>query len=72
MSDTKSDIEDKADRTQSSSVHSKRQGMESSVLKFTNVNFTVGSGGKEKHLLTDVSATVKYGRVLASKYTPAL
>ena len=45
----------------------RRSGMESSILKFTNVNFTVGKGDKKKYLLTDVNATVKWGRVLASK-----
>ena len=44
----------------------RRSGMESSILKFSNVNFTVGKGDKKKYLLTDVNATVKYGRVLAS------
>ena len=45
----------------------RRSGMESSILKFSNVNFTVGKGDKQKYLLTDVTATVKWGRVLASK-----
>jgi hypothetical protein len=36
-------------------------GMESSVLRF-NLNFTVGSKGKQKAILSDVAATVKWGR----------
>ena len=73
MSDTrKSDIEANNNKTMEHaastlSTHSKRPGMESSVLRFNNVNFTVGHGDKKKHLLTDVNATVRWGRVLASK-----
>ena len=37
-------------------------GMESSVFKFRNVNFVVGSGDKQKNILTDVSGKVKWGR----------
>lgn len=39
--------------------------MESSVLKFQNVNFVVGKGEKQKNILTDVSGKVKWGHVLA-------
>lgn len=46
----------------------RRGGMESSVLKFSNVNFTVGKGDKKKYLLENVNATVHWGHVLASKY----
>lgn len=73
MSDTnKSDIEANNNKTMEHaastlSVHSKRAGMESSVLRFNKVNFTVGHGDKKKLLLTDVNATVRWGRVLASK-----
>lgn len=42
------------------SAHS--SGMESSVLKFQNINFTVGKGDKEKSILQDISAVVKWGR----------
>jgi ABC-type multidrug transport system ATPase subunit len=45
------------------STHS--QGMESSVLRFKNVNFVVGKKDKQKNILTDVSGTVKWGHVLA-------
>jgi hypothetical protein len=37
-------------------------GMESSVLRFKDVNFVVGKGDKQKNILTDVSGTVKWGR----------
>lgn len=37
-------------------------GMESSVLRFKDVNFIIGKGEKEKNILTDVSGTVKWGR----------
>ena len=37
-------------------------GMESSVLRFKNVNFLVGKKGAEKNILTDVSGTVRWGR----------
>ena len=53
--------------TQHSSASNKPRGMESSVLKFSNVNFTVGHGDKKKYLLENVNATVKWGHVLASK-----
>ena len=33
-----------------------------SVLRFKNVNFTVGKGDNEKHIIQDVSGTVKFGR----------
>ena len=76
MSDTsKSDIEATMEHgavtkmgSTISSASTKRRGMESSVLKFSNVSFTVGKGDKKKYLLADVNATVKWGRVLASKY----
>ncbi|KAL7574130.1 hypothetical protein ACA910_014815 [Epithemia clementina (nom. ined.)] len=52
-----------------SSVHrlasTKSLGMESSVLKFRDINFIVGSKEKQKNILTDVSGVVKFGRVLA-------
>lgn len=35
------------------------------VFKFRNMNFVVGSGNEEKHLLKDVSGKVKGGQVLA-------
>lgn len=35
------------------------------VFRFRHLNFTVGSGDKQKHLLRDVSGTVKGGHVLA-------
>jgi hypothetical protein len=37
-------------------------GMESSVLRFKDVNFVVGKGEKQKNILTDVTGTVKWGR----------
>jgi ABC-type glutathione transport system ATPase component len=40
-------------------------GMESSIFRFKNVNFVVGTKGKEKYILRDVSGTCKWGRVLA-------
>ena len=58
----------------SSSGHVKRlnsahtSGMEASILKFKDVNFTVGSKNKTKNILSDVSGVVRFGRVLASKY----
>lgn len=39
--------------------------MESSVFRFKDVNFIVGAKDKEKHILRDVSGTVKWGHVLA-------
>ena len=48
-------------------INSSHSGMESSVFRFKEVNFTVGKDDKKKYLLTDVSETVKWGRVLASK-----
>lgn len=40
-------------------------GMESSVFRFQNVNFTVGKGEDKKNILQDISAVVKWGHVLA-------
>jgi ABC-type transport system involved in cytochrome bd biosynthesis fused ATPase/permease subunit len=40
-------------------------GMESSVLRFKDVNFVIGKGEKQKNILTDVTGTVKWGHVLA-------
>jgi hypothetical protein len=37
-------------------------GMESSVLRFKDVNFVVGKGEKQRNILTDVTGTVKWGR----------
>lgn len=37
-------------------------GMESSILRFKDVNFIVGTGDKAKNILTDVSGTVRWGR----------
>ena len=42
----------------------RRAGMESSVLRFKDVNFVVGSGDKTKHILQDVSGKVQWGRKL--------
>lgn len=39
-------------------------GMESSIFRFSNVNFVVGAKDKQKHILRDVSGTCKWGRVL--------
>lgn len=49
------------DRTMSSTT----TGMESSVLQFQNINFVVGQGEKQRHLLKDVSGTIKWGAVVA-------
>jgi ABC-type glutathione transport system ATPase component len=40
-------------------------GMESSIFRFKNVNFIVGTKDKQKNILSDVSGTVKWGHVLA-------
>ena len=41
---------------------SQSSGMESSILRFKDVNFIVGAGDKTKNILTDVSGTVRWGR----------
>jgi hypothetical protein len=41
------------------------RSMDSSVLRFKNVDFAVGSNENKKLVLDDVSDTVKWGRVLA-------
>ena len=58
-----------------SGQHSRRshhgKGMDSSVFRFSNLNFTVGSGAKETKILSDVSHVVKWGRtynILASRF----
>jgi ABC-type multidrug transport system fused ATPase/permease subunit len=56
---------DNAAAKQLHSAHS--SGMEASVLRFKDVNFTVGSGDKEKTILQDINAKVKWGQVLARK-----
>jgi ABC-type transport system involved in Fe-S cluster assembly fused permease/ATPase subunit len=40
-------------------------GMESSIFRFKDINFIVGSKDKQKNILTDVSGTIKWGHVLA-------
>lgn len=48
------------------SIHrsSHNSGMDSSVFRFKNVNFLVGKKSKERHLLTDVSGKIRWGRKL--------
>jgi hypothetical protein len=48
-----------------SEVLRKHSSMQSSVLRFKNVDFVVGSNDKKKLILDNVSGTVKWGRVLA-------
>ena len=44
-------------------IHSSHSsGMESSILRFKDVNFTVGKGDKAKNILSDVTGRVKWGR----------
>ena len=43
----------------------KHTSMQSSVLRFKNVDFVVGSNANKKLILDHVSGTVKWGRVLA-------
>jgi ABC-type multidrug transport system fused ATPase/permease subunit len=43
----------------------KHTSMQSSVLRFKNVDFAVGSDENKKLILDNVSGTVKWGRVLA-------
>ena len=43
----------------------KHTSMQSSVLRFKNVDFTVGNNENKKLILDNVSGTVKWGRVLA-------
>ena len=63
-----------AETTGSSHGASKRlhsshsSGMESSVLRFKDVNFIVGKKDKQKNILSDVSGTVKWGHVLAGMF----
>jgi len=59
--------EEAAPAAMGSSLHrsSHSAGMEASVFRFKNLNFTVPSKKKdeeEKHILQDVNATVKWGR----------
>jgi len=56
--------EDATGALATSSLHRSKHaaGMESSVLRFKNVNFLVGKKGAEKNILTDVSGTVRWGR----------
>ena len=57
--------------TETQSVHSsmgnssRRAGMESSVLRWKDVNFVAGKGKNEKHILRDVSGKVLWGHTLA-------
>jgi hypothetical protein len=43
----------------------KHTSMQSSVLRFKNVDFVAGGNTNKKLILDDVSGTVKWGRVLA-------
>lgn len=61
----------KIDTDDSGSGHHSRRshhgkGMDSSVFRFSNLNFTVGSGAKETKILSDVSHVVKWGRTYSS------
>ena len=49
-----------------SSHHRRRSGMESSVLRFKDVHFVVGSGDKQKHILQNVSGKVQWGRTYST------
>jgi hypothetical protein len=55
--------EGKAPTTTSKRLQSSHSsGMESSILRFKDVNFIVGAGDKTKNILTDVSGTVRWHR----------
>lgn len=62
---------DGSEATETQSVHSsigrssRRAGMESSVLRWKDVNFVADKGKKEKHILRDVSGKVLWGHTLA-------
>lgn len=43
----------------------RRSGMESSVLRFKNINFVGGKGKTEKNILVDANGKVSWGHVLA-------
>ena len=43
----------------------KSSGMDASVLRVKNVNFTVGKGDKAKQILQDINVKIKWGHVLA-------
>jgi hypothetical protein len=47
------------------SAHS--SGMESSILRFKDVNFIVGKKDAQKNILTDVSGKVRWGREYLQK-----
>lgn len=47
------------------SAHS--TGMEASVLRVKNVNFTVGQGDRSKQILQDITVKIRWGHVLARK-----
>ena len=46
--------------------------MDSSVLRFKDVNFVVGKGDKEKYILQDVSGKVKWGRKFCWNVHPGM
>jgi hypothetical protein len=57
------DEKDKLQNSESKRLHSAHSsGMESSVLRFKDVNFDVGIKNNPKLILKDVSGTVKWGR----------
>ena len=41
------------------------RSMSSSILRFHDITFAVGSGDKKKHILESVSCRIKWGHVLA-------
>lgn len=64
-------LETKIDTSEHGSGHSSRRsahgkGMDSSVFRFSDLSFTVGSGDKEKKILSDISHAVKWGRTYHS------
>ena len=48
--------------TSSLSLHHRNVGMESSVLRFRDLNFVAGTKTEPKQILSDVSGSVKWGR----------
>lgn len=58
-----SETEEGKGASNSKRLHSSHSsGMESSILRFKDVNFIVGAGDKAKNILTDVSGSVRWGR----------
>jgi hypothetical protein len=64
MSYSKGQSKQQINMDSSTHLSTHRSGMDSSVFRFHDINFTVGNGDKRRFLLENVNGKVKWGRKL--------